>query len=75
MTNEELLNYYEEELLLVRKAIKDILEKGTSYSIAGRSLTRANLSDLYKREKELIGLINMLANESAPIYSANVFLE
>lgn len=42
-----------EQLEEVQAAITAILTGGQAYGIAGRSLTRASLPDLYKREKEL----------------------
>ena len=44
---------YEEELTLVQNAIKAILEGAQAYSIAGRSVQRADLQKLYEREKYL----------------------
>lgn len=43
----------------VNKAIANILEGGQSYSIAGRSLTRADLSMLYKLRNDLMAQENV----------------
>lgn len=44
---------YAEQLTSVQAAITAIEGGAQSYSIAGRSLTRADLSVLYKREERL----------------------
>lgn len=41
---------YSDELTLTQTAIAEILQFGQSVSILGRTLTRANLKDLYERE-------------------------
>lgn len=43
---------YTEQLEAVQTAIEKVLQ-GQSYSIGGRTLTRANLADLQKREQWL----------------------
>jgi len=43
----------EEELALVQEAIRAILTKNQSYSFGNRMMTRANLKELYEREREL----------------------
>lgn len=46
---------YQQQLESVQAAIAAIEGGAQSYSIAGRSLSRADLSALYEREKYLIG--------------------
>lgn len=53
---------YTEQLERVQAAIAAIESGAQSYSVAGRSLTRADLSTLYSREKWLRG---MAARETA----------
>jgi len=52
---------YQEQLESVQAAIARIEEGGQSYSLStntgSRQVTRANLSELYRREKELRGLV------------------
>jgi hypothetical protein len=45
-------------------AISAILIGGSSYSINGRSMTRANLKDLWQQKLQLEGKINMAANDA-----------
>lgn len=42
-----------EELKVVNEAIENVLVGGQSYKIGSRSLTRADLGLLYKRQREL----------------------
>lgn len=42
-----------EELVIVNEAIENVLVGGQSYKIGSRSLTRADLGLLYKRQREL----------------------
>lgn len=44
---------YEQQLIEVQEAIAKIESGAQSYSVAGRSLSRADLGTLYAREKEL----------------------
>lgn len=46
-----------EELTLVDAAISAILGGSQSYSIAGRSVTRADLSELFARRDLLVALV------------------
>lgn len=46
------MGIYAEQLLMVRKAIKDILETGQNVSYQGRSLGMANLATLRELEKD-----------------------
>ncbi len=48
----------------VRKAIYSILVAGQSYKIGSRSLTRANLTELYNIEKDLQA---QLAQNNSPL--------
>lgn len=54
---------YVTELGYVEQAIADILRYGQSYSVEGRTLTRANLNDLYKRQ----GLLKRLITNGSSI--------
>ena len=51
------LRTYAEQLEEVQDAISAILTKGQSYSIEGRTYTRANLKDLQDREAYLRPLV------------------
>lgn len=53
---------YTEQLESVQAAIEAIETGAQSYAIAGRSLTRANLPDLYKREERLLALVERETN-------------
>lgn len=46
-----------EELILLDQAISDILQYGQTLSVLGRSLTRADLKDLYARRSVVITAI------------------
>lgn len=59
---------YAEELVLVQTAIADVLSAGQSYAIAGRSVTRANLQDLYAREAHLKMAIERGTNGGSVVY-------
>ncbi len=59
---------YAEELVLVQTAIANILQTGQSYAIEGRSLTRANLNDLYARENFLQHAIARSSSTSGVMY-------
>ncbi len=51
------MNDTKEQLKEVRSAITSILMGGQSYKIGSRSLTRADLSELYAMKKELESVI------------------
>lgn len=46
-----------EQLAIVNTAIQSVLEGGQSYKIGTRMLTRANLTELVKLHKSLMGLV------------------
>ena len=46
-----------EQLARVNTAIQSVLEGGQSYKIGTRMLTRANLTELVKLQKSLMGLV------------------
>lgn len=46
-----------EQLTIVNTAIQSVLEGGQSYKIGTRMLTRANLTELVKLQKSLMGLV------------------
>jgi hypothetical protein len=50
---------YSEELTFIEAAIQKIITNGQAVSIDGSSLSRANLSELYKRQTDLLTLINL----------------
>lgn len=52
---------YAEQLDEVQAAIEAIEVRGQSYSIGGRSLTRADLKTLYAREERLRALVDRAA--------------
>lgn len=55
---------YTEQLEAVQAAIEAIETGAQSYSISGRSLTRANLADLYARERHLRTMVARENNSS-----------
>ena len=46
-----------EQLHIVNTAIQSVLEGGQSYKIGTRMLTRANLTELVRLQKSLMGLV------------------
>ena len=46
-----------EQLQIVNMAIQSVLEGGQSYKIGTRMLTRANLTELVRLQKSLMGLV------------------
>ena len=46
-----------EQLQIVNTAIQSVLEGGQSYKIGTRMLTRANLTELVRLQKSLMGLV------------------
>ena len=46
-----------EQLQIVNTAIQSVLEGGQSYNIGTRMLTRANLTELVRLQKSLMGLV------------------
>lgn len=46
-----------EQLQIVNMAIQSVLEGGQSYKIGTRMLTRANLTELVRLQKSLLGLV------------------
>ena len=53
---------FEEQLIEVQTAISVIITKGQSYTIAGRTYTRATLSELIKYEQYLRAQAALEAN-------------
>ena len=51
-----------EQLQEVNEAISKILSGGQSYKIGSRSLTRASLTELFARQKELQAEVNSEGN-------------
>lgn len=58
---------YQEQLEEVQLAISQIESGAQSYSIRGRSLSRANLKDLYDREKWLRVMIEREENQGLKV--------
>jgi len=53
-----------EELVLVKEAIKSIVGGAQQYSMGSRSVSKASLNTLYKRQKELEDIIDGLSGGS-----------
>lgn len=58
---------YNEQLEEVQTAITQILTGGQSYSIGGRSLTRADLPTLFEEKKRLIPMADRETNNDGKI--------
>lgn len=62
-TKEEKIARLETELAEIRASIKEAQESA-SLNVFGRSVTRANLETLYKRERELEGKLETLYDDN-----------
>lgn len=58
---------YEEQLERVQAAIAAVETKNQSYALGGRSMTRANLHELYEREKYLRRMIARQQRGGIPV--------